>query len=186
MTDIPGCYGCATPFTSVQIWLSHHLHNHPTIVAIMKSKYGWHACETLHFFGLSLLVGTIGVFDMRVLGIAKRIPIPSLQRLQIYGIAGFALNTVITGFMFLIAFPNQYLYQWPFWIKLSAILLAELQRSVFDLIVMRKIEALKPGDNAPRDGSIHVRCTSLVLWITVIFAGRFLAFYKPLFTLPAP
>ncbi len=184
MTDIPGCYGCATPFTSVQIWLSHHLHNHPTIVAIMKSKYGWHACETLHFFGLSLLVGTIGVFDMRVLGIAKRIPIPSLQRLQIYGIAGFALN-VITGFMFLIAFPNQYLYQWPFWIKLSAILLAGLNALFFDLIVMRKIEALKPGDNAP--AMARFMCAaSLVLWITVIFAGRFLAFYKPLFTLPAP
>ena len=184
MTDIPGCLNCATPFTSVQIWISHHLHGHPSIVKFMSTKYGWHACETLHFFGLSLLVGTIGMFDMRVLGMAKRIPIAPLHRLAPWGVAGYFLN-VITGFMFLMTFPNQYLYQWPFWFKIGFMMVAGTNALIFNLIIMRKVAVLGPGDDAPVVAKIMC-AASLCLWIGVIFAGRFLAFYKPVFTLAPP
>jgi hypothetical protein len=184
VSGIPGCDSCATPFTTFQIWLGHILHGHDFFVHMMKSKYAWHACETLHFFGLSLLVGTIGIYDMRVLGIGKRIPIASLQQLKPWGIAGFILN-IITGMLFLVTFPNQYLYQWPFWFKMLFMLLAGINAMAFDTFLMRKIAELGPSDNAP--GIARFMCAaSLVLWIGVIFAGRFLAFYKPVFTLPVP
>src|SRR5436190_635135 len=109
---IPGCIGCATPVLTLQVWASHWLHSHPHVIRFMNSIYGWPLCETLHFFGLSLLVGTVGVFDLRVLGIARRIPIDALQRLTRWGIVGWGLN-LVTGLMFLMTFPNQYIYQWP-------------------------------------------------------------------------
>jgi hypothetical protein len=184
VSGIPGCDSCATPFTGFQIWLSHLLRGHGFVVSVMRSKYAWHACETLHFFGLSLLVGTIGIFDMRVLGIGKRIPIASLQQLKPWGIGGFLLN-VSTGLMFLMAFPNQYLYQWPFWFKMAFLMLAGINAFAFDQIMMRRIETLGPGDDAPAMAKFMC-AASLCLWIGVIFAGRFLAFYKPVFNLPPP
>ena len=30
----------------------------------------WPFCETLHFFGMSILLGTVGTVDLRVLGVA--------------------------------------------------------------------------------------------------------------------
>ena len=181
---IPGCYGCATPYTDVQIWISHYLHGHPAIVQFMSTKYGWHACEALHFLGLTLLVGTIGMFDLRVLGIGKRIPIAPLHRLAPWGVAGFVLNT-LTGFMFLMTYPNQYVYQWVFIFKMLFIGIAAVNALIFNLVIMRKVEALGPGDDAPIVAKLMC-ATSLSLWIGVIFAGRFLAFFKPFFALAAP
>ena len=55
-----------------------------SIVAAMASPwmqstfndYGWlwPVCETLHFMGMVLLIGTVGLFDLRMLGFAKGLP----------------------------------------------------------------------------------------------------------------
>jgi hypothetical protein len=41
-----------------------------------------------------MLFGTVGLFDLRVLGLLKRIPIGALHRLVPFGLAGYALNLV--------------------------------------------------------------------------------------------
>ena len=43
--------------------------------------------EVLHFMGLSLLVGTVGMVDLRMLGLAKMLPFASLHRLIRWGMA---------------------------------------------------------------------------------------------------
>ena len=46
-----------------------------------KYAWAWPVCETVHFFGLALLVGIVGMFDLRMLGIAPDVPIAQLKRL---------------------------------------------------------------------------------------------------------
>jgi len=58
-----------------QIWLERTLRAINPVAAFMHSKWGWPAAESVHFLGLSLLIGCIGLFDLRLLGLAKRIPI---------------------------------------------------------------------------------------------------------------
>jgi hypothetical protein len=41
------------------------------------------------FPGLSLLLGAVGLFDLRLMGYAKAIPPKALQRLVPLGVAGF-------------------------------------------------------------------------------------------------
>ena len=182
--DVPGCFGCAAPFPGLQLWLSHVLRGHAFVVGVMTSRFGWPVCETLHFLGLSLLVGTIGVFDLRVLGMAKRVPVAALHRLVPWGIAGFVVNAV-TGLMFLMTFPDQYLSQWPFLVKVASIFAAGVNALGFRALVLRKLEGLGPGDAAPRAAKLMC-AASLYLWIAVIVAGRLLAFYKPVFTTSPP
>jgi hypothetical protein len=181
---IPGCFGCAAPFPGFQIWVVHQLHALRPYASFMESKYGWPIAETLHFFGLTLLLGTIGMFDLRVLGMAKRIPIPFLNSLAPWGVAGFVLNA-ITGLMFLAIYPNQYIYNLPFLYKVVFIVLAGINALMFNLLALRKISHLAPGDDAPAIAKIFCGA-SLCLWIAVLFAGRLVAFFKPAFTLPAP
>ena len=77
----------------------------------------WPFCETLHFMGLALLVGVVGVFDLRMLGMARGLPLGPLQRLMPWAILGFVVN-LITGFMFFAGDPFQYIHNIAFAFKL--------------------------------------------------------------------
>ena len=69
------------------------------IYDFMHSTWGWPAVETLHFMGLSLLIGTVGLFDLPMMGLARGISMSALHRLVPWGVAGYVLN-VMTGVMF--------------------------------------------------------------------------------------
>jgi hypothetical protein len=42
----------------------------------------------IHFIGLVLIVGTVGVLDLRILGVARQMPIAPLHRLLPWGLLG--------------------------------------------------------------------------------------------------
>jgi len=57
----------------------------------------------MHFIGLVLVIGTIGMLNLRVFG--KQVPISALNRLVPWGIAGFGMN-VVTGLLAFISMPT--------------------------------------------------------------------------------
>ena len=59
---------------------------------VRHSQWAWPILESLHFIGMSVLIGTIGLFDLRLLGFARGIPYGALHRLIPLGIAGYTLN----------------------------------------------------------------------------------------------
>ena len=59
----------------------------------------------MHFIGLVLVIGTIGMLNLRVFG--KQVPISPLNRLVPWGIAGFGMN-VVTGLLAFISMPTFY------------------------------------------------------------------------------
>ena len=134
-------------------------------------------CETVHFLGLSLLVGTIGMFDLRLLGMAKRVPIVAVHRLVPWGILGYVLN-VVTGALFLTTEPREYIYNPAFHFKMLFMALAGFNVLAFYLTTFRKVKVLGSGDDAPRIAKVMAG-VSLVMWIGVIVCGRFLTFYRP-------
>src|SRR3954469_22998961 len=101
-----------------QYWLVKTLLSITLVRPFMTSRWGWAICESVHFIGLSLLVGTIDAFDLRLLGIGKRIPISALHRLIPWGVAGYLLN-ITTGLMFLTTSPDQYIFNPSFHLKLA-------------------------------------------------------------------
>ncbi|MEY3659237.1 MAG: hypothetical protein RLZZ169_62 [Pseudomonadota bacterium] len=147
------------------------------IYAFMTSPWGWPFVESLHFIGLSLLVGCVGLFDLRLLGVAPAIPLPALHRLIPFGVLGFGLN-VATGLMFVSTMPDQYLYNPSFQSKLLCMLLAGLNMALFYGSTARA--ALEPG--APVAVLRRARlfgALSLLFWSGVIIGGRLITFYRP-------
>ena len=63
----------------------------PSLEVLMAQPGAWALCETLHFVGLCLLIGIVGLFDLRVLGVGKGLPPGALKRLLPWGVLGFAL-----------------------------------------------------------------------------------------------
>jgi len=160
-----------------QIWVVKTLHSVTIVSDFMHSPWGWPACESLHFIGLSLLVGMIGAFDLRLLGLAKRISIGALHRLVPWGVFGYVLN-IVTGTMFLVTEPDQYIYNPAFHLKLTFMALAGVNILVFYLLLYGRLKNTGPGADAPR-GAKAVATVSLCVWIGVIVCGRLLTFYRP-------
>ncbi|MEJ1966668.1 MAG: hypothetical protein WDO56_36055 [Gammaproteobacteria bacterium] len=139
----------------------------------------WPILEMLHYCGLSLLFGTVGLFDLRVLGFIKRIPAGALHRLIPFGIAGYVLN-LLTGLAFLSAHPEQYVYNSAFHWKLAFMSLAAINVVAFYMAAFRELRQLPAQSEAPRRTRV-LTGISLVCWVAVLTCGRLLTFYRPPF-----
>lgn len=147
------------------------------LFGFMNSQWGWPIIESLHFLGLSLLIGTVGLFDLRMLGVAKT---PSLRVLHAFipiGVVGFVLN-VATGTMFFLSAPAQYLYNPAFQLKAMCLFIAGLNMVVFYLVSARSVLAKGPETDVPIPARVFA-AVSLLAWIGVITFGRLLTFFRP-------
>ena len=160
-----------------QLWLIAAIEKHSPVADLMHTAWGWPIAESLHFIGLSLLIGAIGTFDLRLLGIARRVPIATMHRLVPWGILGFAIN-ITTGLLFLLTEPDQYILNPSFHLKLLFLAIAGTNASVFYLTSYRQVFGASPALDAPRRAKV-IAAVSLCAWIAVIICGRMLTFFRP-------
>lgn len=160
-----------------QMWIVATFARATAVAAMMKTAWGWPLAESAHFIGLCLLAGAVFLFDLRLLGVAKRIPIGALHKLIPWGLAGFAL-TAASGILFVLTEPDQYVYNPAFHLKVLFMAAAGLNASAFYLTAYRRATAPGAPDDAPRAAKV-IAAASLCLWIGVIVAGRLITFYRP-------
>ena len=131
----------------------------------------------LHFIGLVLIVGTIGIYNIRILGIAKQMPVAPLHRLLPWGLIGLGIN-VATGLAVFVGAPEDYTFNAVLWLKIVALGLLGLNAAVFYLAgIFNRVERLGPGDEAPISAKV-VAMTSLVLLCAVITFGRYIQVFQ--------
>lgn len=143
----------------------------------MQKAWAWPLAESVHFAGLSLLIGAIGTFDLRLLGLMNRVPIAVVHRFVPWAILGFVLN-VASGLCFLLTEPDQYVYNSSFHWKLAFITIAGANAGVFYLTSYRDVFADGALLKAPRRAKV-IATISLSAWLGVIICGRLLTFYRP-------
>ena len=160
-----------------QMWLVRTFASVEPVAEFMRTPWGWPAAESVHFIGLTLLIGTVGLFDLRLLGLAGRIPIAALHRLVPFGVLGFVL-TAISGILFLMTEPDQYVYNPSFHLKVLFMTAAGFNALTFYLVAFRRTTAPGGAAEAPRTAKI-IAAISLSLWIAVIVSGRLLTLYRP-------
>lgn len=157
----------------LQAWLTS-----TTASRVMNDmRWAWSINESFHFIGVSLLFGVIGLYDLRLLGFLKRMPMHALHRLIPWGVSGYCLN-VLTGFNFLAARPDQYLHNPAFQIKLLFMTGAGINVAVFYWMTYRWVRETGAESTAPVPARI-AGAVSLACWTGVIVCGRFITFYRP-------
>ena len=133
------------------------------------------ACKTAHFVGLTLLIGCAGLIDLRMIGMAKGLPLGPLQRLRPYAVAGFLLN-LATGTVLFAGNPFQYIDNVSFWLKVLFLALAGANVILYHGTgLSRQVDAVEAGEDVPVAARL-VAATSLFLWLGVMYWGRMLAF----------
>ena len=123
------------------------------------------------------MLSAIGLFDLRLLGMAKRIPIAALHKLIPFGLLGFAIN-VTSGSLFLLTEPDQYIYNPSFQFKVLFIAIAGVNALMFYKTSWGRATADNAVPDAPRAAKVAATI-SLSLWIGVIVCGRLLTFFRP-------
>lgn len=137
---------------------------------ISNTPWTWVTAETLHFIGLTLMLGVLTLILLKVAGIVPSITYDALDRLLPWSILGFGLNT-FTGMAFFAAAPYQYIHNVAFYYKLAFILAAGLITLVYTLDPSWAHE-----DKQASGRSKVLASAALFLWVGVMFWGSMLPF----------
>ena len=153
------------------------LHKTPISLALQHQvAWLWPVCETLHFAGLALLIGVAGMFDLRLLGFMKRVPIGVVKELMPLALVGFTLN-LLTGLIFVISQPAQYFGNYTWWLKVTLLLIAGLNALIFETVYAGRAASIPAGEDTPF-ALKAIAALSLISWFGVLWAGRMLPFIK--------
>lgn len=144
-------------------------------LALVLREHAWlyPIVETLHILGFAVLVGAVAMFDLRVLGYGRQLPVTALARHLLPWSAGSMLLVLPTGLLLFIADPLALLANGAFLLKLGLIVLAGLNALAFHAGPYRQAEAWPR--RAPPRALLHA-LLSLGLWIGVIASGRLIAY----------
>jgi hypothetical protein len=122
----------------------------------------------VHAWGMGFLAGINAAVDLRVLGVARRVPLPAMGKFYPVMWFGFVINT-ISGVMLLIGYPTKALTNPVFYLKLSFIATGMV------LMVWLRRNAVRSAE-APSSRAKIFAVVSLFLWAGAIVAGRLLAY----------
>ena len=161
-----------------QVQFEAWLRTFTTLADFMQTRWAWPAVESIHFVGLTLLFGSIAVWDLRLMGFLRDMPAAAFHKLVPFATIGFAIN-LASGSLFLVTFPDQYVYNVAFHLKMLCLILAGANVMVFYLTSFRRMAALGPGDQPPALGRL-AGAVSLGLWMIVIVCGRMITFFRPI------
>jgi hypothetical protein len=139
----------------------------------------WGVAQSLHFVGMALLVGTVGILDLRLLGMAKEFPVAAIKKLIPWGVFGFVL-CLATGLLFVTGiYANINIHPYVvlksdvfLQLKLGFVVLAGINLLAFYVTGMsRAVDRLEAGGDAPPLAKVFAGA-SLCIWIAVMYFAR--------------
>jgi hypothetical protein len=147
-----------------QTWIYNEIANH---------EAGYPALETLHLFGLTLLLGTLVLICLRLMGVTlKQQPVAELaSELGPYQTAGLCLM-LVTGPLMFIATAVRCYGNTSFWVKMILLVVA----LTFHFAYFRKLVRRDDAHISPGTGKLAA-VIALVLWFGVGMAGRSIGFF---------
>ncbi len=142
--------------------------------AIRGSIWLYPAFESTHYVGIALLLGSLIVIDLRLLGFVPALPLRAVLTLLPLALAGFAINLTTGALMFTYG-ATSYGTSWLFWWKMALIVLAGANAVLFKRLAARA-DGGWMDHGRPPPAVQFIAAASLLLWIAVTAAGRFMAY----------
>ena len=145
----------------------------PWSVALHESLYGYPIVESIHVWALCLFVGMAVVLDLHLPGLSfTSVPVSQIaRRILPWTTFGFVLM-VLSGILLFYAIPMRSYQNIFFRVKLLLLVVAGLNAWVFH---PRGIQSWDKDPIPPRSARF-AGYASLVLWMTIIFCGRMIAY----------
>ena len=146
------------------------------LAAVMReSLWLYPIVEIVHILGFVVLVGAAVMFDLRLLGVSRKLPASLMARHHLPWARAALLLVVPSGVMMFMAHATEFADNPAFQLKLALLVAAGLNALVFHRGAFRSVagwETDRPVPGMARAAAV----LSLVLWAGVIAAGRLLAY----------
>jgi uncharacterized membrane protein len=136
---------------------------------VRDTPWFWPTLETLHFIGLTLLIGVMLLVNLRMLGVMPQLSLGAVDRLLPWAVLGLGIN-LISGMLFVMG--ADYTKNVAFYWKLIFLMVAGANSLYF---FFDKGWAAQPGMSVPISSKIAA-ASALCLWVGVMFWGSMLPF----------
>ena len=144
-------------------------------VAIRQSIWLYPMLEIVHITGITLLVGPAFMFDLRLLGFSKNLPVSALARHLLPWSRRGLLLIVPSGLLLFITNAATLGYDLVFWIKMLLLVVAGLNALVFHYFTFRPV-FVRNENMILTPASKVTAGISIIVWLTIIACGRLLAY----------
>lgn len=141
---------------------------------VAESLWGYPFFETLHTLGMALLIGALGLVNLRVLGYKPELPLWGTRDLLPLAWIGFTVN-MVSGIALFTSDAVYFFSSYTFRIKMVLILLAGMNAALLGQKVFR--DAVAAEGAVPAAGGVKlIAASSLVFWLGAVIAGRLIAY----------
>ena len=147
-------------------WLAAH---------IRESVFLFPFIETLHIIGFVFLTGSAFLFDLRLLGVARSIPVSSVAGYVLPWSRRSLLVVIPTGLLLFISQANSMIHNPVFITKLILIVVALVNAGVFHYFVFSSVSGWNVAGVSPLSAKVCA-VISLLVWMLIIGCGRFIAY----------
>jgi hypothetical protein len=145
-------------------WIAH---------LVAESLWGYPTFETMHTIGMALLIGSLGLINIRVLGFKSDLPILETRKLLPLAWLGFTLNA-ISGTLLFTSDATTFFASYTFRLKIILIVLGGINAALLSNQIFKTAPA--GGPVTPTTGAKWIAATSLVFWFGAVIAGRLIAY----------
>ena len=143
--------------------------------AMRDSLWLFPLVETVHIIGFSILVGALVAFDLRILGVSKRLSVRLLARHLLPWSLAALLLIVPTGVMMFASEATDLVDNGAFVAKMVLLMLAATNAAAFHLGVFRNAALWDQNAPSPTGAKLHA-VASLLIWVSIITCGRMIAY----------
>lgn len=142
----------------------------PATNPLNNNEWSFPLFECIHISMFAMSVGTIALVDLRMLGLGlkKQTPPQLLKDTAIWTLIGLII-VITSGFVIWTTDPLRYYYNWSFRYKIIALAAA----IIYNYTIHRKVAQ---STTSPTFTSGVAAVFSLMIWISIVFAGLFYAF----------
>jgi hypothetical protein len=147
-------------------------------VAVAMRQWTWlyPIVEIVHIVGFVILVGAALMFDLRLLGVSRALPVTAMERHLLRAARLSVALVVPTGVLMFVAHATEMADNPAFRLKVVLLTAALLNAAVFHRAPFRSVAEWDRNSETPL-GARLAALLSVVLWVGVITCGRLIAYF---------
>ncbi|HZB12732.1 MAG TPA: DUF6644 family protein [Chryseolinea sp.] len=158
-------------YADVFEWLEHS----SLAVYIRQSPLLFPTIEIVHIVGFVVLVGSAFLFDLRLLGVARKIAVVDVANYVLPWSRRSLSIVVPTGFLLFISQAKALSANGVFGLKLILIIIAIANAGIFHRFTFKSASSWSNSETPLAAKAAAL--ISLLLWISVISCGRLIAYF---------
>jgi hypothetical protein len=144
-------------------------------VAMRQWLWLYPIVEIVHIVGFVVLVGAAVMFDLRLLGLSRHLPVTGMAQHLLPWARASLILVLPSGLLMFIAHATEMAANPAFRLKLACLVAAGLNAHLFHRGIFASVNVWNQASTAPTMAKIAA-LVSLVLWVCIITCGRLLAY----------